>query len=55
MTKVAVTYSPEVGGSSVISLKESFKHVGSQVIDGDYRKMMADIPVEEFPAYRVVT
>lgn len=48
MTRVAVTYSPEVGGSSVISLKESFTHVGSEVIDGDYRKMMEDIPKEEF-------
>lgn len=27
MTKVAITYSPEVGGSSVISLQESLKHL----------------------------
>ncbi len=48
MTKVALTYSPEVGGSSVISLKESFTHVGSEVIDADYRKMMEDIPKGAF-------
>ncbi|MGX6642446.1 Dot/Icm T4SS effector Ceg34 [Legionella pneumophila] len=48
MARVIVTYSPEVGGSSVLSLKESFTHVGSEVIDGDYRKMMEDIPKEEF-------
>lgn len=48
MTRVTVTYSPEVGGSSVISLKKSFKHVGSEVIDGDYREMMQEIPKAEF-------
>lgn len=48
MARVIVTYSPEVGGSSVLSLKESFTYVGSEVIDGDYRKMMEDIPKEEF-------
>lgn len=48
MARVVVTYSPVVGGSSVISLKESFTEVGSEIIDGDYRKMMEDIPKEEF-------
>ena len=48
MSRVAVTYSPIVGGSSVISLKKSFQKVGSDVIDADYRQMMADIPEEEF-------
>lgn len=48
MARIIVTYSPEVGGSSVLSLKESFTYVGSEVIDGDYRKMMEDIPKEEF-------
>lgn len=48
MPIVAVTYSPQVGGSSVVSLKKSFKHVGSTVIDADYRAMMADISEEKF-------
>ena len=48
MAKIAVTYSPIVGGSSVVSLKESLKDVCSDVIDADFRTMMADIPEEEF-------
>ncbi|KTD34145.1 glutamine amidotransferase [Legionella moravica] len=48
MTKVAVTFSPIVGGSSVISLKEAFEHVGSTIVDADYRKMLEDIPDEQF-------
>ncbi len=48
MSKVAVTYSPVVGGDCVISIQESFQEVGSEVINADYRQMMADIPEEEF-------
>ena len=48
MPKVAVTYSPEVGGTSVISLKKSFSSVDCEVLDADYREMMRDIPKEEF-------
>lgn len=48
MSTVAVTYSLEVGGSSVISLKESFAKVNANVVDADFRKMMADIPKAEF-------
>lgn len=48
MPIVAVTYSPVVGGSSVVSLKKSFKHVGSSVVDADYRQMMAEIPEKMF-------
>ena len=48
MPKVAVTFSPVVGGSSVISLKKAFKHVGSTVVDADYRMMLEDIPEEKF-------
>jgi gamma-glutamyl-gamma-aminobutyrate hydrolase PuuD len=48
MPKVAVTYSPEVGGTSVISLKKSFSSVNCEVLDADYREMMRDIPKEEF-------
>lgn len=48
MSKVAVTFSPEVGGSSVISLIDSFAHVESEVITANYRKMMEEIPKEEF-------
>lgn len=48
MSKVAVTYNPIVGGSSVISLKESFQEVSSKVVDADYRQMMSDISEEEF-------
>lgn len=48
MPKIAVTYSPEVGGSSVISLKKSFSSVDCEVLDADYREMMRDIPKEEF-------
>lgn len=48
MPKVAVTYSPEVGGASVISLKNSFSSVDCEVLDADYREMMRDIPKEEF-------
>ncbi len=46
--KVAVTYSKEVGGSSVESLKRSFDSVGSEVVDADYRLMMSDFPKETF-------
>jgi gamma-glutamyl-gamma-aminobutyrate hydrolase PuuD len=48
MPKVAVTYSPEVGGASVISLKNSFSSVNCEVVDADYREMMRGIPKEEF-------
>lgn len=48
MSYVAVTYSSEVGGSSVVSLKESFREVGADIVDADYRQMMADIPKEQF-------
>lgn len=48
MTKVAVTYSPEVGGASVVSLKKSFSSVNCEVLDADYREMLRDIPKEEF-------
>ncbi|WP_304601748.1 gamma-glutamyl-gamma-aminobutyrate hydrolase family protein [Legionella bononiensis] len=48
MPKVAVTFSPIVGGSSVVSLKKAFKHVGSTVVDADYRKMLEEIPEEKF-------
>lgn len=43
-TKVAVTYSSSVGGQSVVSLKESMKDLGSQVVDADYR---AIVPLDE--------
>ncbi len=48
MAKVAVTYSSEVGGSSVISLKQSFTDTGADVVDADFRELMQDIPVEKF-------
>ena len=48
MPKAAVTYSPEVGGASVISLKNSFSSVNCEVVDADYREMMRGIPKEEF-------
>lgn len=48
MPKVAVTYSPEVGGASVISLKNSFSSVNCEVVDADYREMMRGIPKDEF-------
>lgn len=48
MPIIAVTYSPVVGGSSVVSLKKSFKHVGSTVVDADYRQMMVEIPEKMF-------
>ncbi|KTD43227.1 gamma-glutamyl-gamma-aminobutyrate hydrolase family protein [Legionella quateirensis] len=48
MPKVAVTFSPIVGGSSVVSLKKAFKHVGSTVVDADFRMMLEDIPEEKF-------
>ena len=48
MPNIAVTFSPIVGGSSVISLQESFKEVGSTVVNADFRAMMADIPVDDF-------
>ena len=48
MPKVAVTYSPEVGGASVISLKLSFSSVNCEVVDADYREIMRGIPKEEF-------
>ncbi|HHT0593846.1 TPA: gamma-glutamyl-gamma-aminobutyrate hydrolase family protein [Legionella anisa] len=48
MPKVAITYSPEVGGASVISLIKSFSSVDCEVIYADYREMMREIPTAEF-------
>jgi hypothetical protein len=48
MPKVAVTYSPEVGGSSVISLKNAFLSVDWEICDADYRKMISNIPNHQF-------
>lgn len=48
MPKIAVTYSSEVGGASVISLKKSFSSVNCEILDADYREMMRDIPTDEF-------
>jgi gamma-glutamyl-gamma-aminobutyrate hydrolase PuuD len=48
MPKVAVTYSPEVGGSSVISLKNAFLSVDCEIVDADYRKMISNIPNHQF-------
>ncbi|WP_298626038.1 gamma-glutamyl-gamma-aminobutyrate hydrolase family protein [uncultured Legionella sp.] len=48
MPIAAVTYSSKVGGSSVVSLKESFVDVGCTVVDADYREMMADISEPKF-------
>ncbi len=50
MIRVAVTYSSEVGGASVLSLKKSFASVNCEVIDADYREIMRDISNEEFNA-----
>lgn len=48
MARVAISFSPEVGGTSVISVIKSFKFVGSDVVYADYRQLMRDIPVAEF-------
>lgn len=50
MTKVAVTYSPEVGGSSVVSIKKSFSSepIGAEVVDADFRLLMSDISKANF-------
>lgn len=48
MPKVAVTYSPEVGGASVISLKNSFYSVDCEVVDADFREMLQAVPKENF-------
>ncbi len=48
MPKVAISYCPAIGGSSVVSLQKSFKHVGAEIVDADFRKMMAEIPEKKF-------
>lgn len=48
MVTVAVTFSKQVGGSTAVSLKESFIEVGANVIDADFREMMSDITTERF-------
>ena len=45
---VAVIYSPQVGGMSVLSLIQSFKDVGCEVDFADYREFMRSIPIKEF-------
>lgn len=40
MAKIVVSYSPEVGGSSVVSLMNAFKDVGGEIINADFRAMM---------------
>lgn len=48
MVKIAVTYSTQVGGMSVVSLQNCLKKVGADVVDADYRVMMEDISEETF-------
>lgn len=48
MVTVAVSYSKKIGGSSVLSLKASFKKAGAEVVDADYTDMIDDIPKEVF-------
>lgn len=48
MAKVAVTYSPIVGGSTVLSLKKSFKDVNAEIYNADFRALMNDIPQNDF-------
>lgn len=48
MVTVAVTFSKQVGGSTAVSLKESFIEVGAKVIDADFREMMSDITTHRF-------
>ena len=38
--RIAVTYNQTVGGSSVISIKETLASLGADVIDADYRKIV---------------
>ena len=48
MINVAVTYSAQVGGSSVLSLRKAFVAIGCNVIDADYRLCSEIIPKECF-------
>ncbi|WP_131782220.1 gamma-glutamyl-gamma-aminobutyrate hydrolase family protein [Legionella gresilensis] len=48
--KVAVTFSPEVGGVSVFSLMKLFTSANFEVIEADYREIMRAIPMEKFTA-----
>lgn len=48
MPRIAVTYSSEVGGNSVISLKQSFFTAGCDVVDADFREMMRSVPKQAF-------
>jgi hypothetical protein len=43
-TRIAITYNKEIGGSSVISLKNSIKELDSEVVDADYRLITPDLP-----------
>ena len=48
MVQIAVTYSTQVGGMSVVSLQNCLKKVGADVVEADYRVMMEDISKETF-------
>lgn len=48
MPRIAVTYSPEVGGSSVHSAVNASKAAGAEVEHADYRKVFAAISEAEF-------
>lgn len=43
-TRIAITYNEKIGGSSVISLKNSIKELDSEVVDADYRLITSDLP-----------
>ena len=46
MSKVAITYSEEVGGSSVVSMQKAFRESGAEVTNADYREMMRPLESE---------
>lgn len=48
MPTIAVSYSPEVGGSMAKSFKKAFATSGSTVINADYRQMMSSFSEDKF-------
>jgi gamma-glutamyl-gamma-aminobutyrate hydrolase PuuD len=48
MPKIAITFSPEVGGLSVESLRSSFLDVGCDVKNADFRAIMRGVSEQDF-------